>query len=113
MGYIESSANHRRGSTQGTYRHQPDGGVSVTRLERIAVTIACDQLDSTLGQPLTSPRAAPAWVHGLSRAAGLIAGPWFLAITIYLLTNAVAPLTGNAGWAAPPTSSRSAPTWPA
>jgi hypothetical protein len=44
---------------------------------------------------------APAWVHSLSRAAGLIAGPWFLTITTYLLTNAVAPLTANAGWAGP------------
>jgi hypothetical protein len=45
--------------------------------------------------------AAPAWVHTLSRAAGLIAGPWFLAITTYLLTNAVVPLTAGAGWAGP------------
>ena len=45
--------------------------------------------------------AAPDWVHGLSRAAGLIAGPWFLGITTYLLSNAVLPLTAGSGWAGP------------
>lgn len=45
--------------------------------------------------------AAPRWVHALSRTAGLIAGPWFLAITTYLLTNAVVPLTAGSGWAGP------------
>lgn len=44
---------------------------------------------------------APTWVHGLSRAAGLAAGPWFLGITTYLLTNAVVPLTVGSGWAGP------------
>lgn len=44
---------------------------------------------------------APSWVRRLSRGAGLIAGPWFLAITTYLLTNAVWPLTTGSGWNGP------------
>jgi hypothetical protein len=44
---------------------------------------------------------APRWVHALSRGAGLIAGPWFLAITTYLLVNAVGPLTAGSGWNGP------------
>ncbi len=44
---------------------------------------------------------APHWVHALSRAAGLIAGPWFLTITTYLLVNAVGPLTTGSGWNGP------------
>lgn len=43
----------------------------------------------------------PRWVRGLSRVAGLIAGPWFLAITTYLLANAVLPLTTGSGWNGP------------
>lgn len=40
-------------------------------------------------------------VHLLNRWAGLIAGPWFLGITVYLLKNAVLPLTTGAGWHGP------------
>lgn len=42
--------------------------------------------------------ACATWVRQLNRWAGLVAGPWFLAITIYLLKNAVLPLTIGAGW---------------
>lgn len=45
--------------------------------------------------------AAKPWVHALNRWAGLIAGPWFLGITAYLLKNAVVPLTTGAGWHGP------------
>jgi hypothetical protein len=31
----------------------------------------------------------------------LLAGPWFLAITVYLLKNAVVPLTAAGGWHGP------------
>lgn len=41
------------------------------------------------------------WVSRLNRWAGLIAGPWFLAITVYLLKNAVVPLTSGSGWHGP------------
>lgn len=40
----------------------------------------------------------PGAVRAASRWAGLAAGPWFLAITTYLLTNAVWPLTNSGGW---------------
>jgi hypothetical protein len=40
-------------------------------------------------------------VHALNRWAGLIAGPWFLAITVYLFKNAVFPLTSGGGWHGP------------
>jgi hypothetical protein len=45
--------------------------------------------------------AGPRIVHRLSRWAGLIAGPWFLGITTYLLANAVVPLTQTGGWHGP------------
>jgi len=45
--------------------------------------------------------ACAAWIHRLNRWAGLIAGPWFLAITVYLLKNAVIPLTSGGGWHGP------------
>lgn len=45
--------------------------------------------------------ACSAWVHRLNRWAGLIAGPWFLAITVYLVNNAVLPLTTNGAWNGP------------
>lgn len=45
----------------------------------------------------TQGRCRP-WVHQLNRWAGLIAGPWFLAITVYLLKNAVVPLTSAGAW---------------
>lgn len=45
--------------------------------------------------------AGPRSVHRASRWAGLVAGPWFLGITTYLLANAVVPLTTGAGWHGP------------
>lgn len=45
--------------------------------------------------------AGPRIVHQLSRWAGMIAGPWFLGITTYLLANAVVPLTAGGGWHGP------------
>jgi hypothetical protein len=41
-----------------------------------------------------SPYKPPA-IHPLNRWAGLIAGPWFFAITVYLAKNAVIPLSSN------------------
>lgn len=41
---------------------------------------------------------APAWVMRLNRNAGLLAGPWFAGIFVYLLKNAVLPLTMNGAW---------------
>ena len=38
------------------------------------------------------------WVHQLNRWAGLLAGPWFLGITVYLTKNAVVPLTSGGAW---------------
>lgn len=38
------------------------------------------------------------WVKLLNRWAGLLVGPWFLGITVYLTKNAVVPLTTGAGW---------------
>lgn len=45
--------------------------------------------------------AGPRIVHVMSRWAGIIAGPWFLGITTYLLANAVIPLTSGGGWHGP------------
>lgn len=45
--------------------------------------------------------AGPRIIHTLSRWAGIIAGPWFLGITTYLLANAVIPLTRGGGWHGP------------
>lgn len=45
--------------------------------------------------------ACAGWVHRLNRWAGLVAGPWFLAITVHLLVNAVLPLTRGGGWHGP------------
>ena len=42
--------------------------------------------------------AAPAWIHTLSRAAGLIAGPIMVGILFHLTRNAVLPLTTSGGW---------------
>lgn len=42
-----------------------------------------------------------AWIRQLNRGAGLIAGPWFLGIFVYLLKNAVYPLTMHGGWHGP------------
>lgn len=41
--------------------------------------------------------AAP-WIAQLNRWAGLIAGPWFFGIVVYLLKNAVIPLSANMAW---------------
>ncbi|GAA6526190.1 DUF6803 family protein [Intrasporangium sp. DVR] len=41
---------------------------------------------------------APAWVAGLSRIAGLIAGPLMLGILVHLLRYAAIPLTTSGGW---------------
>lgn len=38
------------------------------------------------------------WVRTLNQWAGRIAGLWFLGITVYLLKNAVIPLTVNNAW---------------
>jgi hypothetical protein len=40
-------------------------------------------------------------VRGLSRWAGLLAGPLMIAITVHLVRNAVLPLTTSAGWRGP------------
>lgn len=40
----------------------------------------------------------PRWVHLLNRWAGLLVGPWFLGITVYLTKNAVVPLTNGGAW---------------
>jgi hypothetical protein len=43
----------------------------------------------------------PRWVHLLNRWAGLLVGPWFLGITVYLTKNAVFPLTSGGAWHGP------------
>lgn len=43
----------------------------------------------------------PRWVHLLNRWAGLLVGPWFLGITVYLTKNAVLPLTEGGAWHGP------------
>jgi hypothetical protein len=43
----------------------------------------------------------PRWVHLLNRWAGLLIGPWFLGITVYLTKNAVVPLTSGGAWHGP------------
>ncbi len=40
----------------------------------------------------------PAWVHTLSRVAGLVVGPLMLGIGVHLLRYAVGPLTTTGGW---------------
>lgn len=45
--------------------------------------------------------AVPQWVHLLNRWAGLLVGPWFLGITVYLTKNAVLPLTSGGAWHGP------------
>lgn len=49
---------------------------------------------------LFKPNAHPV-VLGLSRWAGLLAGPLMIAITVHLLRYAVLPLTTSAGWRGP------------
>lgn len=46
---------------------------------------------------LFAGRPAP-WVRGLNRAAGLLAGPVMIGITVHLLRYAVVPLTTGSGW---------------
>lgn len=41
---------------------------------------------------------APRWVYGLSRLAGLLAGPLMLGILLHLVRHAVVPLTAGQGW---------------
>lgn len=41
------------------------------------------------------------WVHLINRWAGLLVGPWFLGITVYLTKNAVFPLTSGGAWHGP------------
>jgi hypothetical protein len=43
----------------------------------------------------------PRWVHLINRWAGLLVGPWFLGITVYLTKNAVFPLTSGGAWHGP------------
>ena len=43
----------------------------------------------------------PRWVHQLNRWAGLLIGPWFLGITVYLTKNAVVPLSSGGAWHGP------------
>ncbi len=40
----------------------------------------------------------PVWVRGLNRAAGLLAGPVMIGITVHLLRYTVVPLTTGGGW---------------
>lgn len=61
----------------------------------LAETLAITELVILFRHP------APAWVHRLSRIAGLLAGPLMLAIAIHLLRYAVTPLTANGGWRGP------------
>lgn len=62
----------------------------------LAETLAVTELVWLFRQGELSPT-----VRRLHRGAGLIAGPWFFAITIHLLINAVAPLTTGMGWHGP------------
>lgn len=62
----------------------------------LAETLAITELAVLFTQGAVKP-----WVHALNRWAGLIAGPWFLGITVYLLKNAVVPLTTGMGWHGP------------
>ena len=59
----------------------------------LAETLAVSELAVLFRQGDT-----PTWLHHINRWAGLAAGPWFLVITVYLLKNAVLPLTTGAGW---------------
>lgn len=61
----------------------------------LAETLAISEL------ALLLPGERAGWVRRLNHAAGLLAGPAMLAITIHLLINAVLPLTAGAGWRGP------------
>jgi hypothetical protein len=43
----------------------------------------------------------PAWVHSLSRWAGLLAGPLMVLVLVHLVKNAVVPLSSGGGWRGP------------
>jgi hypothetical protein len=59
----------------------------------LAETLAVTELVMLFRSPYKPPA-----IHALNRWAGLIAGPWFFGITIYLLKNAVIPLSSNMAW---------------
>lgn len=60
----------------------------------LAETLAITELVILLGH-------APAWVHTLSRIAGILAGPLMLGILMHLTVHAVVPLSASGGWAGP------------
>lgn len=57
----------------------------------LAETLAITELVILLGR-------APGWVHTLSRAAGLLAGPVLFGILVHLLRHVVIPLSRDGGW---------------
>jgi hypothetical protein len=59
----------------------------------LAETLAVSELVMLFRQPYKPPV-----IHALNRWAGLIAGPWFFGITVYLIKNAVIPLSSNMAW---------------
>ena len=59
----------------------------------LAETLAITELVVLFRQGACQP-----WVRALNRWAGFIAGPWFLSITVYLMKNAVWPLTSGGAW---------------
>lgn len=62
----------------------------------LAETLAVTELAILLNQGRVA-----SWIRQLNRAAGLLAGPWFLGIFVYLLKNAVYPLTMHGAWHGP------------
>lgn len=59
----------------------------------LAETLAVSELAVLFRQGTVST-----WVRNVNRWAGLLIGPWFLGITVYLFKNAVVPLTSGGGW---------------
>lgn len=59
----------------------------------LAETLAVTELVMLFRQPYKPPA-----IHALNRGAGLIAGPWFFGITVYVVKNAVIPLSANMAW---------------
>ncbi|MDO5696913.1 MAG: hypothetical protein Q4G51_02955 [Dermatophilus congolensis] len=57
----------------------------------LAETLAITELAILFGNP-------PAWVHTLSRWAGLVVGPIMIAILVHLVRYAAIPLTTGGGW---------------
>jgi len=45
--------------------------------------------------------SSPPWVMTLNRWSGILLGPWFFGIFVYLLKNAVVPLTIGGAWHGP------------